>query len=256
MRKPVSAANWKMHKTSGEASAYVEQLRSKILDEPQVDIILCASSTVLFHIGTGPNESAIQFGAQNCHWENEGAFTGEVSPEMILDCGAQWVIVGHSERRHLFGETDEDVALKFSAAVSAGLRPILCIGETLDERQSGSTSEVIKRQLSAVISQTEAEAFDQAVIAYEPVWAIGTGITADTSQIEEAHQIIRDFIMNKDEKLATEIRILYGGSVKPGNAAELIGIEGVDGFLVGGASLSVDSFMEITQEISNHYDKG
>jgi len=245
-----------MHKTSGEASAYVEQLRSKILDEPQVDIILCASSTVLFHIGTGPNESAIQFGAQNCHWENEGAFTGEVSPEMILDCGAQWVIVGHSERRHLFGETDEDVALKFSAAVSAGLRPILCIGETLDERQSGSTSEVIKRQLSAVISQTEAEAFDQAVIAYEPVWAIGTGITADTSQIEEAHQIIRDFIMNKDEKLATEIRILYGGSVKPGNAAELIGIEGVDGFLVGGASLSVDSFMEITQGISDHYDKG
>ena len=256
MRKPVSAANWKMHKTSGEASAFIEELRSKILDKPQVDIILCASSTVLFHIGTSPNESAIQFGAQNCHWENEGAFTGEVSPEMILDCGAQWVIVGHSERRHLFGETDEDVARKFSAAVSAGLRPILCVGETLDERQSGSTSEVIKRQLSAVMSLTEAEAFDQAVIAYEPVWAIGTGITAENSQIEEAHEVIRDFMKNVDEKITNEVRILYGGSVKPTNAAELIAIAGVDGFLVGGASLSIDSFMEITKAISKHYDKG
>jgi triosephosphate isomerase len=175
---------------------------------------------------------------------------------MILDCGAQWVIVGHSERRHLFRETDEDVARKFSAAVSAGLRPILCIGETLDERQSGSTSEVIKRQLSAVMSLTEAEAFDQAVIAYEPVWAIGTGITAENSQIEEAHEVIRDFMKNVDEKITNEVRILYGGSVKPTNAAELIAIEGVDGFLVGGASLSIDSFMEITKAISKHYDKG
>ena len=175
---------------------------------------------------------------------------------MLLDCGAQWVIVGHSERRHLFGETDEDVARKFSAAVSAGLRPILCLGETLDERQSGTTSEVIWRQLNAVTSLIEAEAFDRAVIAYEPVWAIGTGITAETDQIEEAHGVIRDFMKNVDEKLADEIRILYGGSVKPTNATELIEIAGVDGVLVGGASLSIDSFMEITQAISEHYDKG
>ncbi|HIN45943.1 MAG TPA: triose-phosphate isomerase [Candidatus Marinimicrobia bacterium] len=256
MRKPVSAANWKMHKTIREASEFVSGVRSKILDVPQVDIILCASSTVLFHIAADADESGIEFGAQNCHWENEGAFTGEVSPEMLLDCGAQWVIVGHSERRHLFGETDEDVARKFSAAVSAGLRPILCVGETLDERQSGTTSEVIWRQLNAVTSLTEAEAFDRAVIAYEPVWAIGTGITAETDQIEEAHGVIRDFMKNVDEKLADEIRILYGGSVKPTNATELIEIAGVDGVLVGGASLSIDSFMEITQAISEHYDKG
>ncbi len=252
MRKPVSAANWKMHKTIDEALTFVDELKSKILDVPEVDVILCATSTALFHIAKHVNDAGIQLGGQNCHWESEGAFTGEISPEMILDCGAQWVIVGHSERRHLFGETDNDVAKKFSAAISAGLRPILCIGETLDERQAGTTSEVVKRQLDAVVSLADADAFGRAVIAYEPVWAIGTGLTAEAAQVEEAHSVVRNFMADVEGNLADEIRILYGGSVKPHNAADLIEIEGVDGFLIGGASLSVDSFLTITQIVSNH----
>ena len=252
MRKPVSAANWKMHKTIREASEFVSGVRSKILDVPQVDIILCASSTVLFHIAADADESGIEFGAQNCHWENEGAFTGEVSPEMLLDCGAQWVIVGHSERRHLFGETDEDVARKFSAAVSAGLRPILCVGETLDERQSGTTSEVIWRQLNAVTSLIGAEAFDRAVIAYEPVWAIGTGMTATPEQAQEMHSFIRTVIEeNYNMEIAMDTSVLYGGSCNPANANDLFANEDVDGGLIGGASLIAGDFLQIAKSLSN-----
>ncbi|MFQ6608724.1 MAG: triose-phosphate isomerase [Fidelibacterota bacterium] len=254
MRKPVSAANWKMHKTLKEASTFVSELRSKILDVPVVDIILCPTSTSLFHIATKVREAGFQLGAQNCHWEKEGPFTGEVSPEMVLDCGADWVIVGHSERRHVFGETDKMVARKFSAVVAADLKPILCLGETLEQRQVGKTSEILRRQLDTVVSRVDENAFLGGIIAYEPVWAIGTGITAEAAQIEEAHGIIRDFLVDVNRKLGEEIRILYGGSVKPDNAAELIKIKGVDGFLVGGASLSVDNFLAITQTIIKYYE--
>ena len=249
------AGNWKMNASKESVNKLVLGILSG-MDNVSSKVVICAPFPYLSQVEALISHSQVSLGAQNLNINTSGAFTGEVSADMIKDFGAQHVIVGHSERRSLYGETNTIVAEKVKAALDSDLIPLFCVGETLEQREAGETESVVADQINTVVDLVGIAAFLKIVVAYEPVWAIGTGITADTSQIEEAHQIIRDFIMNKDEKLATEIRILYGGSVKPGNAAELIGIEGVDGFLVGGASLSVDSFMEITQGISDHYDKG
>lgn len=246
-RKPVVAANWKMFKTPEEGGAYVDELRIKGLDMEGVDIILCVSYTSLFSIGQLLHDGEVELGAQNMHWAAEGAYTGEISPTMLKASAARWVILGHSERRHLFGETDDDIVKKVRSALDYRLRPILCIGETLQERERGETVPVLTGQLEAVLGAVSETELDRMIVAYEPVWAIGTGVNATPSQVQEAHEETREVIAKSFPSRAGSMRIVYGGSVKPDNAGDLMGVEGVDGFLVGGASLDVDTFLQIVR---------
>ena len=224
------AANWKMHKGPAETPWFCGALRERLADLEGVDVAVCPPFPSLAGAVQSLAGTDIAVAAQNVHWEEEGAFTGEVSAAMLQELGVYGAIVGHSERRQLFGETDEGVARRTSAALEAGLWVIACVGETDAERESGETENVLRRQLSVL------EAHDQLVIAYEPVWAIGTGKTASAEQAQEAHAFIRGLI---------DVPVLYGGSVKPENAAELLAQPDVDGALVGGASLDVDSFVAI-----------
>jgi triosephosphate isomerase len=212
---------------------------------PQIDIVLLPPMAYLSDVVTHLRGSSIRVGAQNVHPDPEGAYTGEVSAEMVKDLGATCVLVGHSERRRLFGEGDELIARKFVAALRVGLEPILCVGETLAEREAGDAEEVVTAQLNAVVGVVGVAALKRAMIAYEPVWAIGTGLSATPSDAQAMHRTIRDRIRAQDTAVAEGVRILYGGSINAGNAASLFAGADVDGGLVGGASLNAEQFMEI-----------
>ena len=250
MIKPVVAANWKMYKTIEESVNFVEKLKKKPLDWDEVNIILCAPYTSLFEMKNFlRRNSFMSLGAQNLYWEQEGAFTGEISIGMLKACGVEWVIIGHSERRILFGESNEDICRKADAALQNGLSVIFCVGESLEERENGKTSGVLQRQMTALLSQLNEQLLRMVVIAYEPIWAIGTGLHATSDQIEESHRLIRGIIENEFVGISGEVSILYGGSVNSGNCKELSEVSEVNGFLIGGASLDADQFAEIATTI-------
>ena len=246
MRTPVIAGNWKLFKTSREAVDLVNDLMPLIKGKKGVDVVVAPVFTVLDRVRSAIAGSGISLSAQDCFWEEEGAFTGEISPKMLLDAGCSHVIIGHSERRQYFGETDATVNRKILAASAAGLVVIFCVGETLEERESGKTFEVLKKQLAGGLTGVSTDTMQQVIVAYEPVWAIGTGKTATTAQAQQAHAFIRQVVGQMfDETVARHVRIQYGGSVKPSNARELMSQPDVDGALVGGASLEVRSFADI-----------
>ncbi len=239
-RRPLIAGNWKLHQNVAATSALIEGLLAEDFGD-DVDAVVCPPYTSLPHAAMLLTGSKIGLGAQNCHWENSGAFTGEVAPAMLVELGVQWVIVGHSERRTLFGESDITAARRAKAAQEAGLRVIYCVGETLEQRQAEQTFSILETQTAGVADLDPAKL----VVAYEPVWAIGTGRTATSDQAQEAHAFLRRRLEAFFSADAGGVRILYGGSMKPGNAAELVGMPDVDGGLIGGASLDVGSFSAI-----------
>lgn len=245
MRRPIVAGNWKMHGSRADNALLVEQLvqGADAVDGPQM--LVFPPFVYLQEVARGLRDSAVGVGGQSVCAEAPGAFTGEVSAAMLRDVGCTHVIVGHSERRALYREDDALVARKFRAAQSAGLVPVLCVGETLEERERGETEAVVGRQLSAVLSVAGVGAFEAAVVAYEPVWAIGTGKNATAAQAQTVHAFIRGLIGAGDARIAGLLRILYGGSVKAANAADLFGMPDVDGGLVGGASLNGEEFLKI-----------
>jgi len=246
MRTPLIAGNFKMFKTVSETVSYVNDLRVLIKDIKGVDVAIAPPFTSVAAAVEAANGSAIDVGAQNLHWEREGAFTGEISAAMIRDTGARYVIVGHSERRTLFGETNETVNKKTHAALTAGLVPIVCIGETLDQRDRNETMAVLDRQIKDSLDRVTGEQLSGMVLAYEPVWAIGTGRNATPDQAQEVHAFIRKRVTaTHGEPAAAAVRILYGGSVKPDNIDGLMAQPDLDGALVGGASLKAESFLRI-----------
>jgi triosephosphate isomerase (TIM) len=249
MRVPLIAGNWKMYKTVQEAVFFVKELRGVLKEPDDVEVVVAPPFTAVHSVAEAVRNSSIGVAAQDLYWEREGAFTGEVSAAMIAEAGAEYVIVGHSERRRLFGETDQHVSRKIAAAMGAALTPIVCVGETLDERERGETMAVLDRQIKDGLDGVPADRIADLVIAYEPVWAIGTGRTATTAQAGEAHAQIRKRLRQWFGGDAAEAcRILYGGSVKPDNIGELIAEPDVDGALVGGASLEVKSFADIVSK--------
>ena len=242
-----------MYKTIKEAIDLANGLKRELfkIDFDGIDVVLCPAFTALSEVAEVLIETGIGLGAQNIYWQEEGAFTGEVSPLMLKDAGCQYVIIGHSERRQFFGETNITVNNKIKAALKVGLTPIICVGENLQERESNNTFKVIENHLKGGLVDISAEDLLKSVIAYEPVWAIGTGKTATPEQAQEVHKFIRDLLRKMyGEEVASSIRIQYGGSVKPENIAELISKPDVDGALVGGASLKVDSFSAIVIKAS------
>jgi len=253
MRKTIIAGNWKMYKTINESIELANGLKRELfkVDLAAIDVVLCPVFTALSEVAEVLNETDIKLGAQNIYWQDEGAFTGEVSPVMIKDAGCQFVIIGHSERRQFFGEINETVNFKIKAALKQGLTPIICVGENLEERESNNTFKVIQNHMEGSLAGLNAEDMLKTVIAYEPVWAIGTGKTATPEKAQEVHKFIRDLLRKMyGEEVASCLRIQYGGSVKPENAAELMSKPDVDGALVGGASLKVDSFSLIVIKAS------
>jgi triosephosphate isomerase len=243
IRKKIVAGNWKMN----GRRAFAKELVAAIAAQPVsgCEQIVCTPYPYLSGVHDQLSGSALKLGAQNVSEQEDGAFTGEVSAEMLADCGCDYVLVGHSERRSLYGESDQVVADKFVRALDSGIIPILCLGETLEERESGATEKVVARQLDAVVAATGIAAFARAVIAYEPVWAIGTGLTASPQQAQEVHAFIRQKLAKEDVQIAAGVSILYGGSVKADNAAALFAGDDIDGGLIGGASLDADSFLAI-----------
>jgi len=246
-RRPLVAANWKMNKSAGEAREFVAGFARRSGSLKGVDLVVCPPYTALPASVEAASGSPIAICAQNVHQEESGAFTGEVSIPMLADLGVGGAIVGHSERRQLFGETDEALARKVPALLAADLLAILCCGETEGERDAGETEAVLRRQLQADLADVDAARLGEVVIAYEPIWAIGTGRTATPAQAQEACEFIRGLVAGIDAGAATAVRILYGGSVKPGNAAELFALPDVDGGLVGGASLAVEDFTAVCE---------
>lgn len=244
MRTPFIAGNWKMNLLRDSSVALVHGLLDAVAGG-KVDVAVCPPSVYLHDVGAALSGSSIALGAQNMSDQAEGAFTGEVSAAMLSDLGCKYVILGHSERRQLFGETDASVNLKLVAALAGNLTPIVCVGETLEQREGGTTAEVIATQVRGSLAGLDAEQAGKLVIAYEPVWAIGTGKTASPEQAEEVHAQIRGLLSEMFGDVAETIRIQYGGSVKPDNAAELLSKPNIDGALVGGASLKADSFAAI-----------
>ncbi len=246
MRTPMMAGNWKMYKTIPEALALVEGLKKNVADEKNREVLVCPPFCAIASVVAALKGTAIKVGAQNMHAETKGAFTGEISPSMLVDAGCSHVLIGHSERRQYFGETDELVNKKMKAAFAAGLVPVVCVGEILAEREAGKTLAVITVQIKNGISGLTAEQAKTLVIAYEPVWAIGTGKTATPAQAEEVHASIRALYAGMyGNDAAQAVRILYGGSVKPDNVADLMKQPNIDGGLVGGASLEIDSFTKL-----------
>jgi triosephosphate isomerase len=245
MRRALIAGNWKMHRTAAQARGLAEELKG-LVASASADVVVCPTFTSLQAVGEALEGSSISLGAQNMHWEQEGAFTGEVSAAMILTIGCTYVILGHSERRQYFAETDADVNRKLAAALDAGLKPIVCVGETLEQRDSGQMESVVLGQVKAALDGIPAEAIPGIALAYEPIWAIGTGRTATPAQAEEVHLLIRQFLRsNCGDQVADAVRIQYGGSVKPDNALELFSQANIDGGLIGGASLKAESFAAI-----------
>ena len=244
----IVVGNWKMNKLPKEGSSFVEESVNLLLDVERVQVIFCPPFTGLLGMNL---EHPFSLGSQNCHWEGQGAFTGEISTRMLKDCGVSYVIVGHSERRQIFFETNDWIKWKMGAVVDAGLTPIFCIGETLEQRKSGQTDQVLAQQLQDGFKMVNS--FKKMVIAYEPVWAIGTGISAKIDQVKDAHLQIKNILSKQFPKnILTDFPILYGGSVTPDNAEELISVPGVDGFLIGGASLNIDSFTSIVRIVDKN----
>jgi len=246
VRKYLIAGNWKMNKNSAEAVDLVREIQMESGDEFTVAIVVCPPYTALESVGRVIENSSIQLGAQNMHPEPAGAYTGEVSAEMLRHLFVTYVILGHSERRELFGETDHFVNKKALAALEGSLKPIICVGETLEQRESGKTLEVVKSQIQGTLKDVSHDKADQIVIAYEPVWAIGTGKTATPEMAQEVHALIRGLLKEQyGETISERIRILYGGSMKPENAEALLKQPDIDGGLIGGASLAARSFQKI-----------
>jgi triosephosphate isomerase len=247
MRKKILAANWKMNLTNSEAEAYIQSFMTEIGNVNDVEVVIIPPFTAISALAVAFERiPSLRLGAQNMHWEKNGAFTGEVSAPMLRALYVKYVVVGHSERRALFGETDEIVNRKVRSALDAGLRPILCVGETLQEREENRIEQILDRQVSRGLDQVSSKDFNEIVIAYEPVWAIGTGKTATPQQAQDAHAFIRSVVARiADLTIANKIRIQYGGSVKPENAEILMRQSDIDGALVGGASLDPRSFGQI-----------
>jgi triosephosphate isomerase (TIM) len=246
-RQPLVAANWKMNGTLGSIRPLVEAIKNGLVDDDRTLVVICAPYIYLPELQVLLQGSRLKLGAQNVSQSDSGAYTGEISVAMLQDYNCQYVIVGHSERRNLYQESDHLVAEKFVKVSKAGLIPILCLGELLQERESGTTDEVIARQLDEVIKLAGIEQFKNAVIAYEPVWAIGTGLTASPEQAEEVHGFIRLQLARHNDEIADNIKILYGGSVKADNAGELFSRADIDGGLIGGASLNAQEFLKICE---------
>lgn len=247
MRKKIVAGNWKMNKTALEAIEFVNGLKDKVKDAEN-EVVVCPTFTALSAVVLTTKGTNIKVGAQNIHWADNGAFTGEISGEMLKETGVEYVIIGHSERRQYFGETDETVNNRLKAALKYELKPIVCVGETLEEREGGVTNKVLETQTTGALKDISSEDVSNMVIAYEPVWAIGTGKTASSNDANEACKFIRSVVEKLyNKEVAENVRIQYGGSVKPGNAHELFTTSDIDGGLVGGASLKVDDFSEIVK---------
>lgn len=248
MRKPVMAGNWKMNKTRDEALQFIYAVSDKLPSSDKVESIICAPAIILRDLVKRQGNN-LKIGAQNMHYAEKGAYTGEISAAMLTSTGVEYVIIGHSERRSYFNETDETVNLKVKAALTNGLKPILCIGETLEEREANDTNEVLSRQLSGALKDVSSEALKNVIIAYEPVWAIGTGRVASTAVAEETTKYIRQLVKELYcAGCADEIRILYGGSVTTATVTELMSQPDIDGCLVGGASLDSNSFVELCEK--------
>lgn len=244
MRQAMVAGNWKMNGSSASVSELIEGIKAGV-GETGAEVAVCPPFVYIPAIASAISGSPIKLGAQNMCEQDSGAFTGEVSGPMLKDVGCDYVIIGHSERRAMYGESDEITAIKYGAVLKNGLKPIFCIGETLEERESGVTNDVIARQIDAILNSDGVASLANAVLAYEPVWAIGTGKTATPEQAQEVHAFIRGKIAALDAGVAEGLRILYGGSMNPGNAAELIAQPDIDGGLIGGASLKADDFLAI-----------
>lgn len=245
MRKPFVAANWKLHGSESMATSLVAGIVDHIAGHCDCDVVICPPFTLAQPVRQTMQGSILQLGAQNVSDQRSGAYTGEISAQMLAEVGFQWVIIGHSERRHIYHESDDMMAAKFSSALEAGLKPILCVGETLQQREADDTETVVLGQLNAVLSKVGISAFEDAVIAYEPVWAIGTGKTATTAQAQQVHAVLRSELVKHSQSVAGAARIVYGGSVKPDNAADLFAQVDIDGGLIGGASLDAAQFSAI-----------
>jgi len=245
MRKPIIAGNWKMHKTMNEALKFTNDIKDEA-SKTDVEIVICCPFTVISEVKKAIDGTKVKLGAQNMHWEEEGAFTGEISASMLKDLGVDYVIIGHSERRRYFNETDEIVNKKVIKAIEKGLKPIICVGETLNEREKNKTFDIVKRQTLVALEGVGRDEIIDVVIAYEPIWAIGTGKTASSRDANEVIAYIRSLLQNKyGSEISEEVRIQYGGSVKPSNATEIMNEADIDGALVGGASLKAEEFLEI-----------
>jgi triosephosphate isomerase len=246
-RKKIVAGNWKMNKGVAEAKDLASGISLELSECREVDVVLCPPFTALTTVGAIIENTSIKLGAQNMHWENEGAFTGEISPSMLRDIYCHYVILGHSERRGGFGETDAVVNRKVKTALAGNLLPIVCVGESLEQREGGTAKDVVRRQVENSLAGV-GEKLPKVIIAYEPVWAIGTGRTATPEQAQEMHAFIREVIRGvSNEDTAESMRIQYGGSMKPANAAELLAQSDIDGGLIGGAALDARSFVEIVR---------
>ena len=246
MRRPLVAGNWKMNGDSASTVDLVNGIINGSGDVTNAEILVCPPYILIPRAADALNgRDDVTLGAQDLDINASGAFTGQISASMLLDAGCKYVIVGHSERRAIYGESDQDVADKFKVAQEGGLIPILCVGETLEERESGNTESVVARQIQAVINLVGIEKFDQAVIAYEPVWAIGTGKTATPEMAQDVHKFIRDMLSALNSDISNNLRLLYGGSMNAENAEALIGMADIDGGLIGGASLQAESFLAI-----------
>ena len=250
MRRILVAGNWKMHGSRAMVAELLEGLLEGTRNQSNVDMAVFPPFPYLADTQVLLTGSSISWGGQSLNPAAQGAHTGEVSAGMLLDFGCSQVLVGHSERRSLYGESDEDVADRFEAALANGLEPVLCVGETLEERESGKTEAVVERQLDAVLDRCGIAGFNRAIVAYEPVWAIGTGKTASPEQAQAVHAFIRDKFVSQDDIIAGQLRILYGGSVNGSNAADLFAREDIDGGLVGGASLKVEDFLAIRNAVA------
>lgn len=252
MNPPLVVGNWKMNGGQKASLELVRKISNQLQKRPtSVEVAVAPPFTALLAAKKVAEKARIELAAQNCHWQDSGAFTGEISPSMLHEIGCDLVIVGHSERRHIFCESDDTIAQKVPAVIKHGMRPILCVGETIEERKGEQTSAVIARQLDSALKGVAEGAIEKVEIAYEPVWAIGTGLNATTEQIRETHTQIRKFLIGRfDQTKGERVRILYGGSVKPDNAEMIARIESVNGVLVGGASLIADSFLGIIRAFS------
>ncbi len=246
MRTPLIAGNWKMNTDSPSAQGLAAGIATRAVESAGAELLVCPPSVYLALVRDAIGNARVGLGAQNMYHEANGAYTGEISGNMLRDVGASYVILGHSERRHILDESDEDVNKKTVAAIAAGLKPIVCVGELLEEREAGRTAEVIRTQFEGSLAGITAEAMASVVLAYEPVWAIGTGKVATPAQAEEVHADLRKQLAERyNDAVAEQVRILYGGSVKPDNAGDLLALPNVDGALIGGASLKADDFIAI-----------
>ena len=254
IKKPIVAANWKMHKTPQEGIHFISELNNLLLDKEKPSIIFCPPFTSLFHMNEMLSDMDFFLGAQNVYFESEGAFTGEISINMLESCGVQYVIIGHSERRHIFNESNKNINKKTHTVLEQEIFPIFCIGEKLEDRERNNTRPILMMQLKEGLSDIDQDMINNIIVAYEPVWAIGTGINAVPNQVKESHAMIREILLDLySNEIANDIPILYGGSVNPDNSEDLIKTKGVDGFLIGGASLNLEMFSNIIENVHNNF---